>query len=243
MNEKNNDGDSCLMLACKQGRANVVELLVTLGADATFDEYGDGNTCMMEASITGYSDVAAVLTSKGGVEVNVSNGEVSYLTIASVMGRLTTVELLLSAGVNLRHIDGDNRTCFDAAASYGYSRILYRLRKWPTTMGIILVQELGLQFIGDESIIDLHQYIGKEDFTSDSNSDYVFDANKNVMDDEKVVVQEEENSDDDDDDEEEEEDDDDDDEEEEEEEDDNDDDDDDDDGNKIDVPDDDEEEK
>ena len=51
--------------------------------------------------------------------------------------------------------------------------ILYRLRKWPTTMAILVLTELALIYrIDCSSLIDLHQYIGREDFTRDIEEGY-----------------------------------------------------------------------
>ena len=51
-------------------------------------------------------------------------------------------------------------------------RPLYRLRKWPTTMAILVLKELSLYYLIDCcSLIDLHQYIGTEAFTLDDDDD------------------------------------------------------------------------
>ena len=51
--------------------------------------------------------------------------------------------------------------------------LLYRLRKWPTTMAILVLTELALIYrIDSESLVDLHQYIGTEDFARDDEKLY-----------------------------------------------------------------------
>jgi hypothetical protein len=49
-------------------------------------------------------------------------------------------------------------------------------------MAIIVLQELALIYIIDsQSLIDLHQYIGKEDFTIDDERHYEKDLGGNIF--------------------------------------------------------------
>ena len=73
--------------------------------------------------------------------------------------------------------------CFPLALEGFRFKVLYRLRKWRTTMFVLVLQELGLIYIIDsESVIDFHQYMGKEDFTTDDEEkDYIRDDDGNII--------------------------------------------------------------
>ncbi len=77
----------------------------------------------------------------------------------------------------------DEINCFSDVFDNNKMKVLYHLRKWPTTMAILVLQELALICIIDsQSIIDLHQYIGKEDFIVDDNErHYEKDPNGNIL--------------------------------------------------------------
>ena len=56
-----------------------------------------------------------------------------------------------------------------------YTIVKYTLRKWPITMAILVLKEISVYHLLDcSSLIDLYQYIGNEDFTSDKEENYEF---------------------------------------------------------------------
>jgi hypothetical protein len=73
-------------------------------------------------------------------------------------------------------------TCFSLGEDMGLKKILYRLRKWQTSMFVIVLEQLGLEgFMDNSSLIDFHQYFSKEDFELDNEDDYEKDPNGNVI--------------------------------------------------------------
>ena len=88
--------------------------------------------------------------------------------IASCAACIDVAALLLSNGASLHHSTRDDgSTCFTYARDpqrnpnpYRKFGLLYRLRKWPTTMAILVLTELALIYrIDCSSLIDLYQYI------------------------------------------------------------------------------------
>ena len=94
-------------------------------------------------------------------------------------GNIKVVKILLSNGACIHDENENGSTCFNLALSLLFSpffqrsfdadKILYILRKWPMTMAILVLNELGLyHHIDCSSLIDLFQYLGKEDSTLDN---------------------------------------------------------------------------
>ena len=144
ISDVSNNGCSCLMKACYTGHFDIIELLVSEGASIDHKD-NDGNSCLMAACNNGYLHIA---------------------------------EYLMAQGASILDMSNDGETCFSYAAGHSNQanriRLLYRLRKWPTTMAILVLQELALiDIIGFESVIDLHQFLGRpEDYTVDNEREY-----------------------------------------------------------------------
>ena len=86
---------------------------------------------------------------------------------------MNVVELLLSKGANINDIINNGYTAISLSAS---DRIKYILRKWPISMAILILKELAIYYHTDAStLIDLYQYMGREDFTADNEADYDMD--------------------------------------------------------------------
>ena len=143
-------GTSPLIAASREGLGAIVELLLQHSANVNQATTVDGST---------------------------------PLIVASCFAHIHIVELLLSHGASVHHINNNGNTCFTYAGDPDINLnpnrmhgILYRLRKWPTTMAILVLQELALYYkIDCSSLIDLHQYIGTELFTIDNEDDYEVD--------------------------------------------------------------------
>ena len=224
VNEKDRDGNTSLMWACRYHHYDIAELLLSYGASIRIKDY-EGRTCLMKTSSSsskGHFDIAELLISNGAsvhdkdnlgrtclilacargrvniAELLLSNGAsvhdkdnkgLTCLMIACEDGRLNLAELLMSHGANIHDRDNQGHTCFSVASApndgYFYPdkiKILYSLRKWPTTMAILALQALALYHHLDcQTIIDLHQYLGKEDFTTDEEEDYVKDKKGNMI--------------------------------------------------------------
>ncbi len=102
--------------------------------------------------------------------------------ISAYMARIDTAALLLSYGASLNNTSNDDgSTCFTYARDpqrnpnpYRKYGLLYRLRKWPISMAILVLQELSLYFLIDySSLIDLNEYLGTELLAFDKEEDYV----------------------------------------------------------------------
>ncbi len=133
------------MVASYQGHVNVIELLLSKGADIN-DKDNDGDTSIIYAS---YLD-----------DVNI-------------------VKLLLSKGANINDITIDGNTAISLSNS---DTIKYILRKWPISMAILILKELSLYCAGidNDFLIDLYQYMGREDCTADNEEDYNLDESDNI---------------------------------------------------------------
>jgi ankyrin repeat protein len=80
------------------------------------------------------------------------------------IGHADVVALLLSKGANPYDRTNHGRTCFDVARNKIKTKFI--LRKWHITMVIVVLHELGLYyFVETDSLIDLYQFLGKEDLT------------------------------------------------------------------------------
>ena len=89
---------------------------------------------------------------------------------------MNVVKFLLSRGANINDITDTGDTAISLSGS---DRIKYILRKWPISMAILILKDLSLYCAGidNDFLIDLYQYMGREDFTADNEADYVMDEN------------------------------------------------------------------
>ncbi len=142
----------------------MVELLLS----NIHDKDDNGWSSIIVASIYGDVYVLELLLSKGAKTHDKDTYGWSPIIVASRHGHVNIVELLLSKGANIHDSTNDGSTCFSYALNMNYNPnpnrkhgLLYRLRKWPTTMAILVLTELALIYrIDSESLVDLHQYIG-----------------------------------------------------------------------------------
>ena len=156
INDKDNNGRSSLILTSMDGHVDVVEMLLSKGS-SIMDKDNLGYSSIMWASYKGHVKVAELLLSKDADVNDVSNTGTSSIRLASMTGHVNIVELLLSKGANFNDVldDLDIITRSD--------KIKHILRKWPITMAILILKELGLYYQTDAStLIDLYQYIGRE---------------------------------------------------------------------------------
>jgi hypothetical protein len=178
-----NWGRTPVMWACDEGYLDILEYLVSKGAIIN-DKTSDGNNCLMWACLGGNLNIVEYLVSKG-MNINDSeSGGYSCLMLACLNSCIEIVEYLMSKGAGIHAISNNRATCFSLALRHSKIKVLYRLRKWPTTIAIIMLQELALIYIIDsESLIDLHQYLGRpDDLKTDNEEDYKKDEEGNVLD-------------------------------------------------------------
>ena len=118
--------------------------------------------------------IIKLLLSKGANVNDKDNHGYSSIIVASSQGHVNVVKLLLSKGANINDITDDGDTAISLSGS---DRIKYILRKWPISMAILILKELSLYCAGinNDFLIDLYQYMGREDCTADNEEDYNMD--------------------------------------------------------------------
>ena len=111
------------------------------------------------ASQNGHEKVVELLLSHGAnVHDKRTTTGTSSLMIACTRGHLKVVELLLSNGANLNDVNNTGLTAMSLATDESIKAVL---RNWPTTMGILMFEELGLYTQPEAKFyIDLKEYIG-----------------------------------------------------------------------------------
>ena len=167
-------GRSSIIEASFNDHVNVIELLLFKGADIN-DKDNDGCSPIIYASNQGHGNVVELLLSKGANINDKDNNGCSPIIHASNQGHVNVIELLLSKGANIIDITNDADTAISLSNG---DRIKYILRKWPISMAILILKELAIYYHTDAStLIDLYQYMGREDFTADKEADYVMDEN------------------------------------------------------------------
>ena len=124
-------------------------------------------------------NVVELLLSKGADINDKNNQGWSSIILASYQGHVNVVELLLSKGANINDISNDGSTAISLSNS---DKIKYILRKWPISMAILILKELSLYCAGidNDFLIDLYQYMGREDCTADNEEDYNLDESDNI---------------------------------------------------------------
>ena len=187
INDTDINGLNCLMIPCANGNLDLVELLLAKGANIN-DSDINGKNCLMYACDKGNLDIVKFLLAKGA-NINDTDSNGSNCLMYAIKSELylnntilNITKFLLAKGVNIHKMNDLNETSFSLGESMGWKSILYLLRKWPTSMGIIVLKELSLYNDHTLSIItDLYEFIGKEDFTLDNEEDYEKDADGDVI--------------------------------------------------------------
>ena len=142
------------------------------GSDICHCKDWNGNSPIILASRMGLVDVVELLLSKGADVNDTDNDGRSSIMWACREANVDTVKLLLALGANIHKKDNAGHTCFSLAcmsSKFKYVQAVhFVLRKWPTTMALIFFQKLGVYHLIDcSSLIDLHQYVGTENFITD----------------------------------------------------------------------------
>ncbi|KAK3090841.1 hypothetical protein FSP39_015089 [Pinctada imbricata] len=116
--------DTALTLACHGGHSELVNLLLSKGADI---EHRDkkGFTPLILAATAGHVDVVEILLDAGAdMEAQSERTKDTPLSLACSGGRYEVVELLLSRGANKEHRNVSDYTPLSLAASGGYVNII-----------------------------------------------------------------------------------------------------------------------
>ena len=115
-----------------------------------------------------------LLSNGANVNDKTTDDGFSSLFIAFQEGHVEVVMLLLSNGAIVNDLSNYGDTAISVSNS---DKITYILRKWPITMVILIFKELCVYLTVTDAItlMDLYQFMGKEDCTVDNEEDYNFD--------------------------------------------------------------------
>ncbi|XP_031786075.1 ankyrin repeat and KH domain-containing protein mask isoform X6 [Nasonia vitripennis] len=122
--ETDSNHDTALTLACAGGHEELVELLLSRGADI---EHRDkkGFTPLILAATAGHQKVVEILFNHGAdIEAQSERTKDTPLSLACSGGRYEVVELLLNRGANKEHRNVSDYTPLSLAASGGYVNII-----------------------------------------------------------------------------------------------------------------------
>lgn len=122
--ETDSNHDTALTLACAGGHEELVELLLSRGADI---EHRDkkGFTPLILAATAGHEKVVEILLTHGAdIEAQSERTKDTPLSLACSGGRYEVVELLLTRGANKEHRNVSDYTPLSLAASGGYVNII-----------------------------------------------------------------------------------------------------------------------
>lgn len=122
--ETDSNHDTALTLACAGGHEELVELLLSRGADI---EHRDkkGFTPLILAATAGHEKVVEILLNHGAdIEAQSERTKDTPLSLACSGGRYEVVELLLNKGANKEHRNVSDYTPLSLAASGGYVNII-----------------------------------------------------------------------------------------------------------------------
>lgn len=119
------DGFTPLMFAAQEGYANITEILLSKGAEVNAIRSLDNGSALMLAATQGRANAVACLL-KSGADVNlVTNDGVSALILASELGHIEVVKLLLDNSANLKAKRiSDGLTALIIAANKGHDDIV-----------------------------------------------------------------------------------------------------------------------
>lgn len=122
VNAKDKSGVTPLKDAAKYGHKDVVEHLLTKGANVNVKD-GEGVTPLCSAAANGRTEVAQLLIAKGA-DVNAqSNTGLSALHYAAVNGHKDVAEILITSGADVNHKDRNAVSILHMAAYRGHKDI------------------------------------------------------------------------------------------------------------------------
>uniref|UniRef100_A0A8C5N256 Tetratricopeptide repeat, ankyrin repeat and coiled-coil containing 2 n=1 Tax=Gouania willdenowi TaxID=441366 RepID=A0A8C5N256_GOUWI len=112
-----------LFSAVRQGHWQIVDLLLTHGADVNLPDK-QGRTPLMMASSEGHLDTVEFLLAQGSSLSLLDKEGLSALSWACLKGHLPVVRYLVESGAATDHADKNGRTPLDLAAFYGDSEVV-----------------------------------------------------------------------------------------------------------------------
>ena len=122
VNASNRNNETALLIACKKGNMDNINVLLNAGANIRFAN-DDGDTCLHYAVDGKCSKEVLEMIISHGADVNATNKDsITVLMAACGNGRTGLINLLLNAGANPNINDADGFTCLHHAVGKGCSK-------------------------------------------------------------------------------------------------------------------------
>lgn len=122
-------GQTALMYAAETGRMEVLEYLVSKGADVNAVSAGEHITPLMYAAAAGRLDVIEFLVDRGAkIDAVMAWRKDTALNIAAAKGHVETVKLLLEKGADASIKNKDDETALDIARKRNQSDVVQLLQ-------------------------------------------------------------------------------------------------------------------
>ena len=146
------DINSALYASCEGGHLDVVELLLSEGADI-HAKHDFGETVMFAACQNEQLSVIEYLY-KAGADVNASTGDgVSLLAAASEVGNMDIVRFLLSKGAKVDAMTDEGKTAIHAAYDYDHLPVANLIfKKWLINVVTAQVNDAGKPSLLEDSL-------------------------------------------------------------------------------------------
>ena len=126
IDELNQDGYSCLMIAAKQGNAEIIKLLLSHNADLNVKGYCD-LTALLVACQFGWESVVKLLLEHEKIKIDLTTTDVSgnnALMFASMYGSFQIAELLIKAGMNVNDKNDKQGTALSFGVLFGKENLI-----------------------------------------------------------------------------------------------------------------------
>jgi ankyrin repeat protein len=158
-NEQNKDGQSPLTIASKRTNATIVRILLDAGGNVDgVDNYGFAH--LYHAIYHNRVDIVQLLIDRGCNEH--FRNVITYTELAAKCGHVDIVKLLISSGFEAmmyNPIHLFNFLSSNKSAMIRFNEIVQVLNKWPTTMLLIVSDELQVLHLMDPtSFLDFAEF-------------------------------------------------------------------------------------
>gem|GEM_PF-4335346 len=123
VNQREGDGTTALLWACKKNHADIIELLLKEGADVELREPSTGNSPLITAAAEGYvSVVHSLVAKKAQIEGTDKSGR-TPLQWAAAANKITTTATLIYLDANVNHVDSVGMSALHVACANGFRAI------------------------------------------------------------------------------------------------------------------------
>jgi hypothetical protein len=116
-----------LKRASREGRTEIVKVLLDAGADVSYKESSHGRTALMLAANTGYPEIVEMLISHGANVADTDSAGNTALMEASGAGRIATIQVLIAAGADVNQKTADGMTALSYAVQEQMDEAVYVL--------------------------------------------------------------------------------------------------------------------